>query len=386
MKNKLLFLLFLTISFINLNAQTIVNNGNPGIFQNNRGGHVVDSVSLTPVRNSFTAIYPLIPYAGRIQYYTGDNRLYYHNNSSWVSPLIPADTINMFLPISYVPAWSSITGKPSFATLATSGSYLDLSDKPTIYAFTGSNTKYTKGDGTYATFPTTVSSFTNDAGYLTTVSFSSLTGKPTTLSGYGITDAYPLSGNPSGFISNLSSFTTSNLTEGVNLYWTSGRFNTAFSGKSTTDLFEGANLYFTNVRARLAISLTTNGSGPATYDNSTGVINIPRNTIYYNSSGVVNQVIKKWTGIITPSTASGQTVDISSASFGTILSVQVYPVQNVSTVKGGIAVGKTVSTTSLSINIYSSKNTGVLIGGNIEGLEFHPSPSSVSLYVEVTEY
>lgn len=30
--------------------------------------------------------------------------------------------------------------------------------------------------------------------------FSALTGKPTTLAGYGITDAYPLTGNPSGFI------------------------------------------------------------------------------------------------------------------------------------------------------------------------------------------
>lgn len=31
-------------------------------------------------------------------------------------------------------------------------------------------------------------------------SFASLTGKPTTLSGYGITNAYPLTGNPSGFL------------------------------------------------------------------------------------------------------------------------------------------------------------------------------------------
>jgi hypothetical protein len=48
---------------------------------------------------------------------------------------------------------------------------------------------------------------TNPEGYISSVpaqSFSSLTGKPTTLSGYGITDAYPLSGNPSGF---LTSFT-----------------------------------------------------------------------------------------------------------------------------------------------------------------------------------
>ncbi len=33
-----------------------------------------------------------------------------------------------------------------------------------------------------------------------THTFASLTSKPTTLSGYGITDAYPLSGNPSGYL------------------------------------------------------------------------------------------------------------------------------------------------------------------------------------------
>jgi hypothetical protein len=44
---------------------------------------------------------------------------------------------------------------------------------------------------------------TNPSGYISTVpaqSFASLTGKPTTLSGYGITDAYPLTSNPSGFL------------------------------------------------------------------------------------------------------------------------------------------------------------------------------------------
>lgn len=47
-------------------------------------------------------------------------------------------------------AWDDITGKPSFATVATSGSYNDLSSKPTI-----------------PTVPNNVSAFNNDAGYLT---------------------------------------------------------------------------------------------------------------------------------------------------------------------------------------------------------------------------
>ncbi|MDQ8206231.1 hypothetical protein QEH52_01825 [Coraliomargarita sp. SDUM461003] len=67
---------------------------------------------------------------------------------------------------------------------------IDLSDD---YAFTAALTL----DG-YAVLTTDtgvqpgddVSELTNDAGYLTTVAFGDLTGPPTTLSGYGITDAY----------------------------------------------------------------------------------------------------------------------------------------------------------------------------------------------------
>lgn len=69
-------------------------------------------------------------------------------------------------------------------------------------------------------------------------------------------------------IADLSTFTTSNLAEGTNLYYTATRFNTAFSGKSTTDLAEGTNQYFTQSRSRTSLSA---GSGIG-YNSSTGVI------------------------------------------------------------------------------------------------------------------
>ena len=50
---------------------------------------------------------------------------------------------------------------------------------------------------------------------------------------------------------------------------------TAVAG-STSNITEGSNLYFTDARARGAISLTTTGtSGAATYNSTTGVFNIP---------------------------------------------------------------------------------------------------------------
>jgi hypothetical protein len=46
----------------------------------------------------------------------------------------------------------------------------------------------------------------------------------------------------------LSAFSTSDLSEGTNLYYTTARFDSAFSGKSTSDLSEGTNLYYTTAR------------------------------------------------------------------------------------------------------------------------------------------
>lgn len=55
-------------------------------------------------------------------------------------------------------SWSDITDKPNFSTVATSGSYNDLSNKPTI--------------------PTKVSDLTNDSGYITGIAWGDITSKP----------------------------------------------------------------------------------------------------------------------------------------------------------------------------------------------------------------
>lgn len=86
-------------------------------------------------------------------------------------------------------------------------------------------------------------------------------------------------------------------------------FNTKFSAKTTDGLAEGStNLYSTNTRIRSAISLTTTGSGAATYNNSTGAINIP--TI---------------TGAITPTYNHAVSRPVNSTSF-TPSSTQPYRV------------------------------------------------------------
>jgi len=51
----------------------------------------------------------------------------------------------------------------------------------------------------------------------------------------------------------MSVFSTTDLSEGTNLYYTQGRFDSAFTAKDSDDLSEGSvNLYFTDLRARTA--------------------------------------------------------------------------------------------------------------------------------------
>lgn len=71
--------------------------------------------------------------------------------------------------------------------------------------------------------------------------------------------------------------TTSDLTEGSNLYYTTSRFDDRLATKTTSDLSEGTNLYYTTARAdsdaKQAISVTdAGGDGSLTYSTATGVI------------------------------------------------------------------------------------------------------------------
>ena len=77
------------------------------------------------------------------------------NISTWDTAYSWGNHAGLYRPISYVPSWGEITSKPAFATVATSGSYNDLNNKPVLFDW----------------------------------SFDSLVNKPTTLAGYGITDA-----------------------------------------------------------------------------------------------------------------------------------------------------------------------------------------------------
>jgi predicted heme/steroid binding protein len=114
---------------------------------------------------------------------------------------------------------------------------------------------------------------------------------------------------------------------------------------TTTNITEGTNLYFTNSRARQAISLTTTGnSGAATYDNGTGVLNVPQ----YSLSGLG--------GVPTTRslTINGTSYDLSADrtwSVGTVTSIAT---------TGPIQGGTITATGTISITQSGSASDGYL--------------------------
>ena len=109
-------------------------------------------------------------------------------------------------PIMFDGTWSSLTGKPTLALVATSGNYNDLINKPVL---TGTVTNVTSTSPVVVTNGSTTPAISIPKasatvnGYLSSAdwttfnnkssfngAWASLTGKPNTIAGYGITDAF----------------------------------------------------------------------------------------------------------------------------------------------------------------------------------------------------
>jgi len=170
-------------------------------------------------------------------------------------------------------SYNDLTDKPNFATVATSGSYTDLINKPSL--FSGSYTDLTNKP-TIPSVPTTVSSFTNDAGYLTSVgaiNYSDLTNKPSLFSG-SYTD---LTNKPS-----LFSGAYTDLTDKPTL-------STVATSGSYTDLTNKPTSAFSN--QYIVSGTTTNATETEIFVNGVAStrISIPLNTAVYYMFDVVGR-------------------------------------------------------------------------------------------------
>lgn len=118
--------------------------------------------------------------------------------------------------------WNNVAFKPIFATVATSGSYTDLTNKPTIYTTIAAMSDVT----TY--FSGTRAKAAIDASTVTSVAWSKVTSTPTTLSGYGINNG--VTNNTSETIGGVKTFSSTivgNISGNAGTATTAGTVTTA---------------------------------------------------------------------------------------------------------------------------------------------------------------
>ena len=173
------------------------------------------------------------------------------------------------------------TGKGYFAH---GGSWIELANHSQLANSGNWDTAYGWGDH-------------GAAGYLTSVpaqSFASLTGKPTTIAGYGITDAY----DDSDFDTRLASKTTANLTEGANLYFTNARADARIAAATLTTLSDvdavvagddGKVLYYDHSSTSFKWKVDASGGGSISALSDTTISGATNGQVLkYNGSAWVN--------------------------------------------------------------------------------------------------
>lgn len=142
--------------------------------------------------------------------------------------------------------------------------------------------------------------------------FASLTSKPTTLSGYGITDAYPLSGNPSSF---LTSITSGNVTTALGFT----PVTNARTISTTSPITGGGDLSANRTIAINNAAADWSTRGAASFateyfdDNGSGIINLA----FLNGTGTVSAnavTVNATKGKITytsPSISAGNAIGVT---------------------------------------------------------------------------
>lgn len=166
-----------------------------------------------------------------------------------------------------------------------------------------------------------------DKGDPGTTDWAGITSRPTTLAGFGITDAYPLAANPAGYLTNISN----------------AQVTTALG---ITPVSQAG--------ARASISLTTTGNGAATYNSTTGTLNVP------TPASVTVPVINR-TRITTAADGNyAWTLPVSCAS-GAVPIVSITPE---SSTAGDPISHRVVGTpTNTTINVFAGRSPGLTVLG-----------------------
>jgi hypothetical protein len=166
--------------------------------------------------------------------------------------------------------WTKVAGSTSNIS---EGSNLYYTDARSRSAFSESVTglDYNSTTGVLSTtsgygIPTTAKQTTWDTAYNDSIVSAAVTGTTT--------KTLTLNQQDGGSVT--ASWTDDNTDAVTSVFGRTGAVVATSGDYTTTQVTEGTNLYFTDARARGAISLTTTGtSGAATYNSTTGVLNVP---------------------------------------------------------------------------------------------------------------
>lgn len=241
--------------------------------------------------------------------------------------------------------WDQILNAPALSAVATSGNYNDLVNRPPSSSQVNSDWSASSG-------------------------VEQILNKPSTLPGYGITDAYPATGNPSGFLTSI----------------TSGQVATAlgFTPYNATN----PSSFITQAGARSAISLTTTGTaGAASYNSSTGTLNIPN---YAPGTGTVTSV-SAGSGLSGGTFTTSGTISMpSTGTAGTYTNVTTDAQGRViSGLNASIndAPGRSLVTTTAStgFQISATRNAQVCYEGSFSTTSSIGGPSSASVFLETAD-
>lgn len=243
------------------------------------------------------------------------------------------------------PDWSVVQNKPVFATVATSGDYNDLTNKPSTSAQVNSDWAASSG-------------------------VEQILNKPTTLAGYGISDAYPLAGNPAGFLTDI----------------TGGQVTAAlgFTPYNATN----PSVFVTQAGARSAISLTTTGTGgAATYNSSTGVLNVPN---YAPGTGTVTSVTAG-AGLSGGTFTTSGTISMpATGTAGTYTNVTTDAQGRVTSglnasINDNPARSLVTTTASTGFQVSATRNAMVCYEGSFSTTSSIGGPSAASVFLETAD-
>lgn len=220
-------------------------------------------------------------------------------------PTIPAAQVQSNWTQATTTAADYIKNKPNLATVATSGSYNDLSNKPTIPTVNNATLTIQKNGATVKTFtanassnvtanitvPTKTSDLTNDSGFLDSVAWGDVTGKPTFATVATSGSYNDLSNKPTIPAAQVQSNWTQTTTTAVDYIKNKPTLATVATSGSYNDLSNKPTIPTVN---NATLTIQKNGSTVKTFtanasSNVTANITVPTKTSdLTNDSGFVN--------------------------------------------------------------------------------------------------